>query len=73
MMSENEMDNRGSKSAKLLKSIVVKEQRVDGSSSIIPKLMPVRYTLMGCENSYQLKILSKQLNINKYKKKLFYL
>jgi hypothetical protein len=29
-MSENEMDNRGSKSA-ILQNIVVKEQRVDGN------------------------------------------
>jgi hypothetical protein len=62
MMSENKMDNRGSKSD-FHKS--VKEQRVDGSSSIIQNLMPVRCTLMDFERNYQLKILSKQLNINK--------
>jgi hypothetical protein len=62
MMSENKMDNRGSKS---IFNNTVKEQRVDGSSSIIPNLIPVRCTLMVFERNYQLKILSKQLNINK--------
>jgi hypothetical protein len=58
---ENEMGNRGSKSVFILKS--VKEQRVDGNRWIRP--IHLRCTLMGCENSYQIKILSKQLNINK--------
>lgn len=63
-MIENEMDYRGSKSE--LKFNSVKEQRVDGSyfgSIINPKL---RCTLMGCESNYQVKILSKQLNIKNF-------
>jgi LAGLIDADG endonuclease len=56
-MSENEMDNRGSKSV-ILNNIIVKEQRVDGSYTGNSVL---RYTLMGFERNYQLKILSKQL------------
>ena len=56
-INEKKMGNRGSKSGLNFKS--VKEQRVDGSCfGLTPKL---RYTLMGCENSYQVKILSKQL------------
>jgi hypothetical protein len=55
------MGNRGSKSGFIFKS--VKEQRVDGNWWIKP--IHLRCTLMGCENSYQLKILSKQLNKNK--------
>jgi len=43
-MSENEMDNRGSKST-ILNSMVVKEQRVDGSWSIKRDLMDLRCTL----------------------------
>jgi hypothetical protein len=49
-MSENEMDNRGSKST-TLNSIVVKEQRVDGSWSIKPHLMDLRCTLWGSERN----------------------
>ena len=45
---ENEMDNRGSKST-ILNNIVVKEQRVYGSWSIIPLLMDLRCTLIGLE------------------------
>ena len=56
-MSENEMDNRWSKSV-ILNNIIVKEQRVDGSNTGNSVL---RYTLMGFERNYQLKILSKQL------------
>lgn len=63
-MSENEMDNRGSKSV-ILNDIIVKEQRVDGSYTGNSVL---RYTLMGFERNYQLKILSKQL----IKKKFLY-
>lgn len=64
-MSENEMGYRGSKSE--IKSpqpnkISVKEQRVDGSYCIKSKLMQLRYTLMGFEKNYQVKIPSKQLN-----------
>ena len=62
-MSENEMENRGSKSEiqhPLPNKFSVKEQRVDGSCfDFISKL---RYTLMGCESSYLIKIPSKQLN-----------
>uniref|UniRef100_UPI0030E04DE5 LAGLIDADG endonuclease n=1 Tax=Daedaleopsis nitida TaxID=1140402 RepID=UPI0030E04DE5 len=59
-MTETEMGYRGSKSANL----VVKEQRVDGSCfGNSPKL---RYTLMGGESRYQIKIPSNQLNIKKF-------
>ena len=61
-MSENEMDNRWSKSV-ILKNIIVKEQRVDGSYTGNSVL---RYTLMGFERNYQLKILSKQLIEKKF-------
>jgi len=46
----------------------VKEQRVDGSYFIKQKskLMKLKCTLMGCENSYQIKIPSKQLKIKKF-------
>ncbi len=47
-MIEKEMDYRGSKSA-ILKNIVVKEQRVDGSWFIKPYLMNFRCTLQGFE------------------------
>nr|WVH38211.1 LAGLIDADG endonuclease [Trametes cingulata] len=61
-MIENEMGYRGSKSEILINS--VKEQRVDGSYfGINPKL---RYTLMGGESRYQIKVPSKQL------KKIFF-
>ena len=49
-MSENEMDNRGSKST-ILNSTVVKEQRVDGNWSIKPDLMDLRCTLRGFERN----------------------
>ena len=55
-MSENEMEYRGSKSG----IIPVKEQRVDGNRWFKP--IHWRCTLMGCENSYQIKFPSKQLN-----------
>jgi len=54
-MSENEMDNRGSKSTILI-SIVVKEQRVDGSWSINPHLMDLRCTLRGFERNRCIKL-----------------
>jgi len=62
-IDEKKMGNRGSKSGYL--KTPVKEQRVDGSyfGLIIPKL---RYTLMGFERNYQVKILSKQLNIKNF-------
>jgi hypothetical protein len=68
-MIENEMGNRGSKSENSLQLLQpnlnensVKEQRVDSSyfGGKIPKL---RCTLMDCENSYQIKIPSKQIKI----------
>jgi len=65
-ISEKIIGHRGSKSE--LNKYSVKEQRVDGSWCINPKPKPIvmhlRFTLMDCENSYQFKILSKQL---KYK------
>lgn len=54
-MSENKMDNRGSKSA-ILKNIVVKEQRVDGSWFIKPRLMNLRCTLKGFERNRVIKL-----------------
>lgn len=65
-MSENEMGYRGSKSDLLNKS--VKEQRVDGSWLLNwPKpIRSLRYTLMGFERNYQIKIPSKQLNIKNF-------
>jgi len=61
-IDENQMGYRGSKSDFIIKS--VKEQRVDGSWWINP--IHLRYTLMGFERNYQIKIPSKQLNIKKY-------
>ena len=62
-MIEKEMGYRGSKSESIYpqpNKLSVKEQRVDGSCfGYKPKL---RCTLMDCENSYQVKILSKRLN-----------
>ena len=63
------MGHRGSKSScnSVSAKLGVKEQRVDGSYfGSNPKL---RYTLMGGESRYQVKILSKQLNV----KKIFFL
>jgi LAGLIDADG endonuclease/NADH-Ubiquinone oxidoreductase (complex I), chain 5 N-terminus len=54
-MSENKMDNRGSKST-ILKSIVVKEQRVDGSWFIKSHLMNLRCTLQGFERNRDIKL-----------------
>ena len=64
-MSENEMGYRGSKSV-LLNSIV-KEQRVDGSycNYLLSNLL-LRCTLMCFEINYQIKVLSKQFNKNKF-------
>jgi hypothetical protein len=53
-MKETEIGNRGSKSD----IISVKEQRVDGSFCFP---MQIKCTLVGCENSYLIKIPSKQL------------
>jgi hypothetical protein len=66
-MNENEMDNRGSKSKFVTQPDFVKEQRVDGNWSIAKnKHMLLRYTLMDFERNYQIKILSKQLNIKNF-------
>jgi hypothetical protein len=62
-MNENEMGNRGSKSGNIYASqkqnLSVKEQRVDGSWCFINLKKHLRYTLMGFERNYQIKILSK--------------
>ena len=58
-MSESEMGNRGSKST-VSKNTVVKEQRVNGSWCGI-NLPHLRYTLLGFERSYQVKIPSNQI------------
>jgi len=76
-MSENEMDNRGSKSTIIqtslhkqcsdkVNNIVVKEQRVNGFLQknltkkkgffFFAKFSCIRYTLMGFERNYQVKI-----------------
>ena len=59
-MSESEMGYRGYKS--VFKNNIVKEQRVDGSYFGLKSKL--RYTLMGFERNYQIKIPSKQI-INK--------
>lgn len=53
---KREMEYRGSKSDNLS----VKEQRVDGHRCV--NLTHLRYTLMGFERNYQIKILSNQIN-----------
>ena len=65
-MKETEMGYRGSKSVLIINT--VKEQRVDGSWSLLKsnrttiiKNKFLRCTLMGCESSYRIKILSNQL------------
>jgi len=65
-IDEKKMDNRGSKSVLYN---TVKEQRVDGSwflSNLPVTIRSLRYTLMGFERNYQIKIPSKQLNIKKF-------
>ena len=71
-MNESEMGYRGSKSEisfqlpqPNLNEISVKEQRVDGSY-FWSKTLKLRCTLMDCENSYQIKNPSKQLNISQF-------
>ena len=65
MKNESEMGYRGSKSELMTDS--VKEQRVDGSyCKAKSKQMQLRCTLMGFERNYQIKIPSKQLNIQNY-------
>lgn len=74
-MIEREMGNRGSKSNILITLvgclflflviiIFVKEQRVDGSycDVLLSFTLQLRYTLMGFERNYPIKIPSKQLN-----------
>ncbi len=65
-MKETEMGYRGSKSGKL----PVKEQRVDGSW-FLAKIRSLRYTLMGGESRYQVKIPSKQLNSPQFRVKFY--
>jgi len=67
-MIEREMEYRGSKSMTdyfsptSQRSVIVKEQRVDGSYIGNRKLLPMlRCTLMGLERDYQVKIPSKQM------------
>ena len=69
------MSYRGSKSENINpqpNKFSVKEQRVDGSSYIsgkgvcLTKPMFLRYTLMGGESNYQIKIPSKQLSISPF-------
>ena len=56
-MIEKEMEYRGSKTIILEpNSTIVKEQRVNGSYA---NILALRYTLMGIERNYQVKILSK--------------
>jgi hypothetical protein len=66
-MKETEMGYRGSKSKFVTQPDFVKEQRVDGSWFLnklaVPKqIRNLRFTLMGFERNYQVKIPSKQLN-----------
>ena len=64
-MNENEMGYRGSKSVLVNKT--VKEQRVDGSwNNYLLNNSILRCTLMGFERNYQFKVLSKQLNKQKF-------
>ena len=63
-MSENKMENRVSKSV-VGKVPTVKEQRVDGHKCV--NLMHLRFTLMGFEKNYPIRIPSNQIN-----KKMFY-
>jgi len=65
-MSENKMDNRGSKSDFRSNLNYVKEQRVDGSWCIKSRLMHLRYTLKGFERNCSLKIPSKQLIVKRF-------
>jgi hypothetical protein len=58
-MKETEMGYRGSKSS--LENKFVKEQRADGNW--YPSKRYLRCALMGLEISYQIRILSKQLNL----------
>ena len=71
-MSENEMDYRGSKST-IWKSIVVKEQRVDGFlQKKLNNFSCIRYTLMGFERNYQVKIPFNQILQKRYSTSFFF-
>jgi hypothetical protein len=59
-MIEREMENCGSKSTILNRSIVVKEQRADGCRCL--NLRHLRFALMGFERNYQIRIPSNHLN-----------
>jgi hypothetical protein len=61
-IDEKIMGYRGSKIE--LNKNSVKEQRVNVSQWINYKSIHLRYTLMGSEKNYTIKILSKQLNLN---------
>jgi hypothetical protein len=63
-MSENEMDNRGSKSDFITK--FVKEQWINDSWCIEQWLIHLRYILKYFERSTLVKNFSKQLNTNKF-------
>jgi hypothetical protein len=63
-IDEKKMGYRGSKSDFIMKS--VKEQRVDGSYFSLSIHEKLRYTLMGFERNYRIKIPSKQLNISSF-------
>ena len=65
-MSENKMDNRGSKSELKSNFNSVKEQRVDGNWCIEQLSIHLRYTLMDFERNYLLKIPSKQFIVRKF-------
>ena len=62
---EIEMGYRGSKS-NISNIVFVKEQRVDGSYFSLSIHEKLRYTLMGFERNYRIKIPSKQLNISSF-------
>lgn len=63
--SEKNVGYRGSKSV-ICNNIAVKEQRVDGSWHGSNTLSCLRYTLMGFERNYQIKIPSSQLFTRQY-------
>lgn len=65
-MSENEMDNRGSKSDFISNLNSVKEQRINGGWWIKQWLIYLKYILKYFERSTLVKNLSKQLNINRF-------
>lgn len=68
-MSENEMDNRGSKSEFTSNLNSVKEQREDGSLRV-KSIMRLRCSLTGFERNYRANIPSKQFNIRKFTRQL---